>query len=49
MKYAMAYLATITMVLTIMVNFKLVVSHDQWISMAHVEFEISSDDGGEFG
>jgi hypothetical protein len=24
-------------------------SNDQWILMAHVEFEISSDDGGEFG
>ena len=30
-------------------NFKMVVSDDQWISMAHVEFEISSDDEGEFG
>ena len=24
-------------------------SNDQWISMAHVDFEISNDDGGEFG
>lgn len=44
----MAYVA-ITEVLTIIGNFKLVVLDDQWISMAHVEFEISSDDGGEFG
>ena len=31
-----------------MEKFTLVVPDDQWILMAHLEFEISSDVGGEF-
>ena len=45
----MPYLAAITLILTMVGNFKMLVSDDQWISMARVEFEITSDDGGEFG
>ena len=45
----MAYLAGITLVLAIMGKFKMVVPDDQLISMAHVEFEFSIDDGDEVG
>ena len=48
-RYAIAYLDAIIVVLTMMRNGKMVVPDDQWISMARVEFEITSDDGGEFG
>ena len=46
-RYAMPYLVTV--VLIMMGNVKMLVSDGQWILMAHVEFEITSDDGGEFG
>jgi hypothetical protein len=42
-------LAAITMVLTVMGIMKMVVPDDQCISVAHVEFEITSDDRGELG
>jgi hypothetical protein len=37
------------MVLTVMGIMKMVVPDDQCISVAHVEFEITSDDRGELG
>jgi hypothetical protein len=45
----MTYLATITVVLIMIGNVKLDVLDDQCILMAHIEFEITSDDGCELG
>ena len=43
----MESLAAIILVLIMMGNNKMVMSKDQWISMALIEFEISNDNGGK--